>query len=325
MDAGSDPVAVRPAERREIHAALRLILGSAGRPADESAVVDFLDFALQRHIDLNALWVAVRSERPVWAMLPMVSPGRTMLLLTPGGLPRIEGIETAGTLTDEVCQHYRARGVQLVQALGDPADDGPRDGFLARGFRQMAELLYLQVDVRPTFPAPPLPNGFTWQSYVDQVPAAFADTIVQTYRDSLDCPGLNGLRSIDDVMAGHKAAGGAEFDPSLWFLLREHGDPIGVVLLARTPGHNASELVYLGLVPAARGRGLADLLMRQALHAIASRGGGTLALAVDSQNAPAIRLYHRHGLKKVGAKLALLRELRETNAPHESGIAANTV
>ena len=36
--------------------------------------------------------------------------------------------------------------------------------------------------------------------------------------------------------------------------------PIGVVLLARTPGHNASELVYLGLVPAANG---ADPLQAQ--------------------------------------------------------------
>ena len=51
------------------------------------------------------------------------------------------------------------------------------------------------------------------------VHALFAETILQTYRDSLDCPGLNGVRQIEDIIAGHKASG--EFDPALWFLLCE--------------------------------------------------------------------------------------------------------
>ena len=37
---------------------------------------------------------------------------------------------------------------------------------------------------------------------------------------------------------------------------------------------------------------------------------GVLALAVDAQNAPALKLYHRHGLRHVGVKLALMRQLR---------------
>jgi GNAT superfamily N-acetyltransferase len=300
-----DPVTCRPCVRGEIHAALRLILGTGGRLADEAAVLDFLEFSLQRRIDLNDIWVAERDGRVVWAMLPIVSPGRTMLLLTPNGSGKTD---LAGKLADAVCEHFAARGVRLAQVLLDPADAGALDLYLARSFRQMAELQYLQVELTRPLPAPPLPDGIDWLNYSWEIHASFADTIVQSYRDSLDCPGLNGLRDIEDVMTGHKASG-VEFDPSLWFLLREHSQPVGVLLLAPTAAHETFELVYLGLVPNARRRGLADLVMREALHAVSSRGPGVLALAVDAHNAPALRLYHRHGMRRVGTKLALMRQL----------------
>jgi ribosomal-protein-alanine N-acetyltransferase len=88
-----------------------------------------------------------------------------------------------------------------------------------------------------------------------------------------------------------------------------------VLLLARTAAHGTAELVYLGLVPAARGRGLGDIVMRQALHIVGASGvANTLALAVDAGNAPALRLYHRHGMRRIGTKVALMRELHPARA-----------
>jgi ribosomal protein S18 acetylase RimI-like enzyme len=320
-------VACRPAAREQVHAALRLILGSGGRLADEGAVVDFLQFTVQRHIDLNALWVAEREGRVAWAALPIVSPGRTMLLLAPPG-DRLgaadAGEDAAGALLDAVCGHFAARGVQLAQALLDPSDNAARELYLARSFREVAELQYLQADVRRTAPAAALPDGFDWLTYSPAVHDTFAATIVQSYRDSLDCPGLNGLRNIEDVITGHKASGG-EFDASWWFVLRERGEPRAVLLLARTAHQDAVELVYLGLVPAARGRGLGDVVMRHALHVIGSSSSSrtTLALAVDAHNVPALRLYHRHGLRRIGSKLAMMRELRhDVTRVNASAVAA---
>ena len=301
------PLVCRPAGPEQVHPALRLILGADGRPADEGMVVDFLQFAVQRDIDLNDVWVADRGGRVAWAMLPIVSPGRTMLLLAPGGRPRDDRDDAARALVDAVCDHFAARGVALAQALLDPGDAAARAVYLGRAFRQMAELLYLQADVRPTYPAPALPDGLAWVAYSPAEHARFAATVVESYRDSLDCPALNGVRDIGDVMAGHKASG--EFDPSWWFLLCDGGAARAVLLLSRTPPAGAAELVYLGLVPAARGAGLGDLLMRQALHQVATRGPGKLALAVDAGNAPALRLYHRHGLRQIGSKLAMMRQL----------------
>ena len=153
-----------------------------------------------------------------------------------------------------------------------------------------------------------LPGGLMWLEYSPQTHPLFARAIGESYEYSLDCPGLNGLRDIQDVMAGHKATG--DFDPAAWFVLVNQDVPLGAMLLSRIPRTDAVELVYLGLTPDSRGRGLADLLMRQALWATAWMNRSRLTLAVDSQNAPALKLYYRHGMQRTGSKIALMRDLR---------------
>jgi ribosomal-protein-alanine N-acetyltransferase len=74
------------------------------------------------------------------------------------------------------------------------------------------------------------------------------------------------------------------------------------------------ELVYLGLSPDVRGQGVGDWLMKLALWRVASDRRGRLSLAVDSANAPALALYYRHGMKQIGTRTALLRDLRSARA-----------
>jgi ribosomal protein S18 acetylase RimI-like enzyme len=137
---------------------------------------------------------------------------------------------------------------------------------------------------------------------------------LQSYEASLDCPRLNGRRNVEDIIAGHKATG--SFEPDLWHLLLEHGLPRGVLILSPSIGDSVVELVYLGLSRAARGRGLGDLLMSLARHAVSRIGRQTLSLAVDSINEPALKLYFRHGLAQNGSRLALLRELKSAAVLH---------
>jgi len=135
--------------------------------------------------------------------------------------------------------------------------------------------------------------------------------VAATYEGSLDCPRLNGRRDIEDVLSSHKSAG--EFDPKLWFLLRERETPLGVLLLSESLRSDSIELVYLGLTPAARGRKLGELMMRQAYATVSARNQPRLCLAVDSQNTPALKLYYRHGMHRIASKLALLRDLRKNH------------
>jgi ribosomal protein S18 acetylase RimI-like enzyme len=312
-------VTIRPAAGDEIHAALRLILSHGNRRAGDGDVVDFLSFAVQRRIDLTSLWVAVRGSRIVFAALPVTSPGRTMLLLSPAHVPD-EALDTSGpALIAELTAHYADRGVQLAQALVDPEHHRSIALYDRCGFHALAELIYLFRDMRGAGAAwPQLPAGFVWERYSSANHARFAQTISASYEGSLDCPALNGVRDIEDVLAGHKAAG--EFDPQLWFLLVERaagaapsspGIGRGALLLSRSSRGDALELIYLGLAPAARGRGLGDLMMRQALAAAAATGTGGLSLAVDARNAPALKLYYRYGMQRVASRIAFMRDLSE--------------
>ena len=304
-------VTARPAMPGELQLALRLALGSNGTPADEQHVEHFVEFAAGRGIDTSQVWLAERGAIHS-AVLPIVSPGRTMLLL--GGISQANptavqsSVDPAGQLVEAVCSHFAGRGIQLAQVLLDPADEAARRLYERHDFRRIAQLLYLQASPRRRYPLPPLPDYLTWLPYSQQSHGLFVRTIAQSYEGSLDCPTLNGLRDMEDVVAGHKASG--DFEPGLWTLLLGHGEPLGVLLLSPTRASDTMELVYLGLVPAARGRGIADLMVRQALATTAAAGVSRLSLAVDADNVPALRLYYRHGLKRVASKLAMMRLLQ---------------
>jgi ribosomal protein S18 acetylase RimI-like enzyme len=307
----------RPATREELTAALGVVLGTVSEPADDGHVLDFLRFAQRRGINAGGAWLAGAGGVMAWAVLPIVSPGRTMLLLTPGSGPPHPAALAAGELVDAVCRHFGARDVQLAQVLLDPSDAASHRLYEGRGFERVAQLIYLQAVPRRKAAPPALPPGMRWVGYTPASHEQFARAIAETYGQSLDCPRLNGLRDIEDVIAGHKASG--EFDPRLWALLCEGERALGALLLSRASPPESLELVYLGLTPSARGQGLGDVMMRQALAAAAADGAARLSLAVDSENAPALKLYYRHGMQRIGAKLALMRRLDEA-----SGIGAGT-
>lgn len=297
------PPQYRPARPEEIHPALRLILGPDGGLADSEQTMEFCSMAHQRGINLGDLWVAEREGKILWALLPIVSPGRTVLLLCPASRAKDE---TMGALIDAVCARFSQRGTHLAQVLLDPPDAAAQRLFASHGFRRMAELVYLQGNIRSGAVEPTLPPSFTWQQYASDTHALFAKAISDSYRESLDCPGLNGLRDIEDVIAGHKGSG--EFDPRFWFLLSEHGTPRGVLLLSRLAKIDAAELVYLGLTPDARRRGLGQLLMNQALYVTTEQMKlPRLSLAVDCGNVPALKLYYRFGFARAGSKVAMMR------------------
>ena len=303
-----------------MRSALSLILAPSDRLAADREVGDFLRLTAQRAIDLNLIAVAQEANRLLWALLPMPTLGRTLQLLSPNYLFDTAQIEPAGRLIDSVCDDYAKRGTTLAQVLIDPASAGIRSLYCRHGFIEMAELKYLQGTPRISKPALELPPDYFYQPYSPATHGYFAEAIRASYRDSLDCPALNGMRDMDDVLAGHRSAAGpagaAEFDPSLWRVLlhRPPGGgeavPRGVLLLCRIDASEAMELVYIGLAPEARGRGLGTLLVRQALADAAADNRRRLTLAVDSRNRPALALYFRHGFQKIGEKIALIRDLR---------------
>lgn len=297
----------RFAKPNEIFPALSIILATRGRPASDAQVRQFASSIEQRDLPLDALWVAEQGGQMRWAIFPVLSPGRTMLLFMP---PLVTPTNRAAAvlLTDAVCDHHKQAGVHLAQGLLDPSHIGLADFLSQNRFVRMAELLYMQMNVHRASAPPKPPAGFAIAHYSDANRPLFEQAILRSYEQSLDCPGLAGLRDIEDIITGHMASG--DFDPALWFVATENGDAKAVLLLSRLQHSDAVELVYLGIAPEARRRGLGNYFIQLALATIVKINYRRLTLAVDSLNTPALRLYYTHGLAHAGSRLAYMRNLR---------------
>ncbi|GIW75321.1 MAG: hypothetical protein KatS3mg104_0384 [Phycisphaerae bacterium] len=296
---------IRPVRGEEIFDALALLLGSRSHPAPPAAVREFIDFAHHHGIDLSTMQTAW-SESRLWAVcLPVPNPGQTVLMMTSPSGGSCVLADLIVRCVDQACQRIFSSEQPIVQILLELSDLQTAQGLRDRSFSDLATLMYLQKAVPRSFQEPSLPLGCDLLCYSPETHAGFARGILDSYEQSLDCPVLHGKRHIDDIIRGHKASG--DFDPQLWFCLRDRNHEAGVLLLAPLHQHSMMEIVYIGLAPQARGKGYGDYLLKLALHHTANRRLKHLALAVDSMNTPAIRLYYRHGFQQVHQRLAMIR------------------
>jgi GNAT superfamily N-acetyltransferase len=153
-------------------------------------------------------------------------------------------------------------------------------------------------------PSPERAVGQEWIPYSTATHPLFAETIRATYEQSLDCPALQGRRSIEDVIKGHKGVGA--FDPRHWLVLRDDGRPLAVLILAHFKDRGVLEVVYMGVVCTARGRHLGRALLWRANHIAQDVGAGRLTLAVDGSNEPALRLYQAFGFAHRATRRAFI-------------------
>jgi ribosomal protein S18 acetylase RimI-like enzyme len=286
---------------RRVHASLRPRL-----------IVDAMAEADQGLIDLSGLWIARRRARIVGALLTQPLAGRAAAVWAPEVEVTWGRAATAITLVRAALDDLRARGFRIAQALLD--ESAPRQAsadLVGGGMLHVTDLIYLErptadpLKIRPGTPA------LSWRSYAPEDEAGFRAVLQATYIDSLDMPELEGIRSLDDIMASHRTGG--RFDPSRWRVGAVPGEPGAgaVLLLSALPDHDAWEVAYLGLTPAARGRGLGRAALAHALD-LARPHAPRIELAVDLRNEPATRLYRDAGFSPFDRRAVHLASFPET-------------
>ncbi len=114
------------------------------------------------------------------------------------------------------------------------------------GFRRLAELFYL-VSQESEFPTSPPLSPLEFEPYSPSNHGRLARIVEATYGQTRDCPGLNGVRDVEDVLAGYRASG--VFDAGRWLLVRHGGADVGCLLLSDFPEHDNWELCYMGVAP----------------------------------------------------------------------------
>ena len=250
------------------------------------------------------LWWARSLRGPRAVALVCRGPGRTAM--TYYGPPVVRGRERGilARLLAEVSAAALSAGACFAQALIRPGSRGHAEVLSRAGFVRLTELIYLRRRLEQRLEE--IRTGLTWRTFQPGTEADLARVIEDTYVGSQDCPGLRGLRRMEDVIAGHKSSG--VFRPETWWLPALGGECVGCVLANDTPGRDdATEVVYLGVRPSFRGRGYGRAMLRHVLVDSAGRGGKQVTLAVDAQNAPARRLYEKEGFRETDRREVFIR------------------
>ena len=297
-----------PADRRRMALALLLI----GRPREHDAAVDHFErFAQEQGLDLRTLWIAAQggpTGRMLGSVLLVPNHGSTAMLFV-GQAAGWSDTASVVSLIKAVCEAPGLAGVRVIQSLIDPGQVIEGQVLERAGLNRLAKLIYMQKLIEPgehRVPRPVALGGCDRPmilTYNEATHADFAKAIEASYIDTCDCPGLVGMRKTDQIIAGHKGTG--RFDPANWHLfLDEAGEPMAVLLLAEVAQGSGLELVYLGVAPNYRSKGIGGALMRFAVSEAARFGGQRMFLAVDDRNDAAVRLYTGMGFRASTRKIA---------------------
>jgi len=294
------------------HAAIGMILTGKPDPNDP-AVKQFVGFAKQQNMDINECWAVCHLDLIQASMLLVPSAGKTSMVFV-SCVPTRKQVDPMCQLVKQACQVQDPSRTRIIQALLEPNQRYERLAMEQAGFTHLAHLIYMQRYVtKPNQTDGKLRLGPNMQVYnwSEDNRKRFEDAILESYIDTKDCPALRGVRHIDDIIAGHMAAG--EFDPKSWFAVYDGDTPLAVLLLNCITHRSALELVYLGVSPHARGKKLGSKLVEHAMDLTALYSVSQILLAVDQENEPARKLYQRLGFAQGEKKTALI--YKPTAAP----------
>jgi ribosomal protein S18 acetylase RimI-like enzyme len=309
-----------PADLR-LAAAERLV--EAVGPAAREAARRIVDAGADGGIAFDHAYATIDVDRRAVRELALAipSPGRSTLVF-------LSRPDAAGDRPTERA-HCAAALTEHLSALPGRERWGV-DALVAARWRIVGELAYMRRPLRPDDAPrsgllrhreaePELPDGVELEPFrIPDLGSANMGVLVNalddSYRDTLDCPELCGMRRTSDIVASHAAIGRPEL--AIWTLVRHEGRPAGAVLLAGLPEQRCYELVYIGLGPSLRGQGLGEILMRRAITQLgarvkqsAARSGWSLTCAVDTANTPAVRLYERLGFIAFDRRVACVHGL----------------
>jgi mycothiol synthase len=293
---------IGPVASGQAEAALRLAFSDL-TPAEQDQRVALFRAEAQGTGPVSNLLAASAGERLVGALFWQILPGRVGTVYPPratGEAPR----KVAAALLAAACEQLAHAGMGMAQCL--LRHDGQADlPLLAQaGFEHFGDLFYL-VCVATDFPHSAPATELVFEPYTPALHAEFAAVVEATYEGTLDCPRMNGLRTIEETLDGYRGAG--EFDPARWLLVRRARVAIGCLLLADYPDQENYELAYMGLVPSARGHSWGKRIAQYAQWRAYKAGRERLVVAADAANTPALRMYTAVGFRPWDRRSVLVR------------------
>jgi ribosomal protein S18 acetylase RimI-like enzyme len=293
--------------------ALELAFAPLPEPERQRHIVNGLALLAGRELAAEGVWIARSAGDVVGVQICELLGGAACLFWLPTVQDDLEP-SLPERLVHAGLDWCRQRGCKLAEALVAPDALARAAPLCAAGFRRVTELHSLRHDLYEV-PGPP-GLALRYEPWSEASRSLFEQTLLRTYEGTLDCPELNGVRTVAEILAGHRAAG--KDRPDLWWLAFQAGRPVGVLLLTELPHGLDWELSYVGVIPEARGKGLGHVLTQRALEVARREGALHLLLAVDGRNEPARSLYRRNGFAEVERRVVYLyffSQSRPTSEP----------
>jgi ribosomal protein S18 acetylase RimI-like enzyme len=295
----AQPFPVGPARTEELEPALRLVFRHLPEEARVTRVANALTLVCQGELDPQGIAVVRGRSGLLGAIVSIRLPGASGLVWPPQAVDGPSRVELEDALVRHARAWLRQGKVKVAQALVVPQEAHLAAPLERNGFRHITTLWYFRhglegAGLEERQARARLAN-LTFQTYHDRDRTLFQDTLKRTYQGTLDCPELNGVRTMDEIMDGHRGQG--RHDPERWQLVLRGGRPVGVLLLTQMPEWDALDISYLGVVPEARGTGLGRALTLQALLEAQRAGVSQATLAVDRRNLPAWNMYLQMGFQ----------------------------
>lgn len=323
MNRESNPLIVRPIAEADGYEPLVTLLSDESPETRLDLARSIRERLLESDFVDSGIFVAEREGRLVGAASFSHSPGRLGSVRPPVWL-EAAGESVRDLLFSRLEERSREAGV-TTQFVSRPSEgsEGELDSFrflfdgrpwrrasvseLAdAGFHERVDLDVYLRDLREEAPTSFADNDrWNWADESSLPTEALENLVAATYEGSLDCPMLNGKRSVSDVLAGYRAEG--QRDESLWQVLREGERPVGCLFLADHPETDSIELLYLGVRPEERGRGLGAAVVQQAIALGRNRGRTVLALSADANNRPAGEIYRSLGFRRLDRRQVFLK------------------
>jgi mycothiol synthase len=200
--------------------------------------------------------------------------------------PRAKGRGLGAQLVDrsEAWANGRAPRVHQVALGGDEAAERL---FLARGYHEARRFYEMAIHLDA---APAVPGGVVVEPFREEEVRAFHAALDEAFQDHWE----HHSHPFDEWWARHRKS--VNFDPSLWFLIRD-GDEIAAVARNEPDRNGGGYVGALGVRRPWRGRGYGRALLLHTFAEFYNRGTPRVTLGVDAQNPTgATKLYESVGM-----------------------------
>lgn len=203
----------------------------------------------------------------------------------------------------QLLNHHETTIAQTIMRVGSTL---LKQAFKSAGFSTLANLMYMECTRLKELDSRNI-DQLTFVSMDQRDDNILGSIMLQTYDGSLDCPKIHGLRSVQDIIDGHRKT--EHYNAQLWSIAELDGRPVGVLLLNPTTEPRCIELAYLGVAPWARNEGIARAIMNHCVAEGKKFGFSKITLAVDADNFPAVGLYKKWNFHISSVRLAMIQKL----------------